>query len=294
MRLRLLDLDGSLLAQPALARRAEAAQVIDLRDLEQALRLWATGAALSEFRRRLDRAGPPPGTGTEVTFIGSGDFHHLAAVLIARAPEPVAVLHFDNHPDWVRLPPAWHCGSWVNRVLDLPNVSRVITLGPCSDDLSWPELKGGNLAALASGRLQLWPWQHAPSLRLGRGPIVWNNLADMPDWTDALREILDGLPPGATWLTIDKDVLRPEDAATNWDQGQMPLSGLLQAIRVIARRRRIIGIDICGDYSQAIFRSPLKRLAAWFDRPAPDPAPQLWRNAAANSRLLENFAELAL
>ena len=148
VRLRVLDLDGSLTQQPALAQRSETVQVVPMDDLADGLRLWATTPALEEFRRRLNRLAEPAGEGPVVTFLGSGDFHHLAALLIERAAGPVSVVHFDNHPDWVRFPPAWHCGSWVNRVLDMDHVARVVTIGPCGGDLDWPQLKGANLAAL--------------------------------------------------------------------------------------------------------------------------------------------------
>lgn len=292
MRLRLLDLDGSLPDQPALAQRIGEAQVIGLRDLGDELRLWASPAALARFRQRLEQAGPPPGSGPEVTFIGSGDYHHLAATLIGRAATPLSVIHFDNHPDWVRLPPAWHCGSWVNRVLEMPDVARVVTVGPCSDDLVWPQLKGGNLAALKIGRLQIWPWRHAPSRMLGGPPLVWHNLGDDANWTERFSVILEDLPTLAVWVSIDKDVLAPENAATNWDQGQMPLSALIQALRQVGHHRHIVGIDVCGEYSPARFSSPFKRLSAWLDHPRATTQPELWRNAATNSRLLDTFAEI--
>lgn len=294
MRLRLLDLDGSLLELPTLARRAELAQVLDMRDLGEPLRLWATAAALEDFRRRLEEAPPLQGIGPEITFLGSGDYHHLAAVLIGRAAGPLSVIHFDNHPDWVRLPPAWHCGSWVNRVLDMPHVARVVTIGPCSDDLTWPQLKGANLAALASGRLELWPWRHAPSRRLGAPPLAWRNLGDETDWAGCLAAIFGSLPTRSVWVSIDKDVLRPEEAITNWDQGEMPLSVLTRALRILARKKSILGIDVCGEYSSPRFVSFWKRLSAWFDHPSSDRVRQpLWRNDATNHSLLQTFAEIA-
>ena len=294
MRLRFLNLDGSLFEQPTLAQRAEFAQVLDLRGLGSDLRLWASAAGIARFRHMLDTAGPLPGAGPEITFMGSGDYHHLAAVLIERAAGPISVLHFDNHPDWVRLPPAWHCGSWVNRVLELPDVVRVVTLGPCSDDLNWPQLKGANLAALKSGRLQIWPWRHAPSRMLWGPPLTWCNLADEEKLLSRLRSIIAELPTQSVWISIDKDVLRPEEAESNWDQGQMPLLALIVALRLAARLRNIVGIDVCGDYSPPKFSSPWKALSAWFDHPRDKQLRRsLWRNNGTNRSLLEIFAEIA-
>src|SRR3546814_3747340 len=63
------------------------------------------------------------------------------------------------------------------------------------------------------------------------------------------------IPQGDVWLTIDKDVLAAEYAATNWDQGGMPLDFLLQAIVEIGKSHRIVGVDICGEYAPPVFRS---------------------------------------
>ncbi len=95
-------------------------------------------------------------------------------------------------------------------------------------------------------------------------------------------------------MTIDKDVLRPADAATNWDQGEMPLDALLTALRHLAAARRIVGADICGEYSPPRFSDPIKHLAAWLDRPQAVPAlPEaLARNDRTNRALIEILADI--
>lgn len=50
-------------------------------------------------------------------------------------------------------------------------------------------------------------------------------------------------------MSIDKDVLEPRDAITNWDQGHMNLSTLLQYVRSIKNKKSVHGIDICGEIS---------------------------------------------
>lgn len=306
MRLRVLDIDGSVAVQPVFAEAVATgrAQVVNLRAEEKAFRLWTSGRRLARLARRLDASGDPPGNGPLVTFYGSGDYHHVGASLIAGITEPVTVVQFDNHPDWVRWPPTWNCGGWVSRVLALPQVSRVVTLGPCSDDLVRPQVQGGDLAALASGRLELYPW-HAPPSRvwggIGDGPgharigrhLVWRCL-DALDWPAFLSDLAVRLPTEAVWITIDKDVLGPTDAATNWDQGRMPLAALLVALRHLAATRRIVGIDVCGEYSPPRFNDPLKRLEAWRDHPTQQPefkaATAL--NDRTNQALLATLAEV--
>lgn len=314
MRLRLLDLDGGLAALPPFreALGAGTAQRVDLRSWSERLRLWAGRADLDRLRLTLAALPPPPGTGLPVTFLGSGDYHHLSVALlddaVARAglsPERrVTVVHFDNHPDWVRRPPRGHCGSWVNRMLERATVRRVVTIGPCARDLSWPQWRGANLAAMASGRIELYPWRHEPSRVFGhaalrKGPgfrrkgtyIRWRNVGGAA-WDGFLPEMIASLPADdLLWITIDKDVLRPEDAATNWDQGEMPLDALVAALRRLAATGRVLGADVCGDYAPPCFRHPLKRLSAWLDQPRQPPT-DLARNARANIALIETFAEV--
>lgn len=278
--LRILDTDGSVDAA-ALAAAAPwlSATRVDLRDLGPSIRLWGRGKNIDAARARLAAATD---SRPSVTFMGSGDFHHLAALLAERVEEPFTLLHFDNHPDWVRLAPRWHCGSWVNRVLALPNVQRVVTVGPCSDDLVDPGRKGGNLPALDAGRLALFPWQHEASRvrrRIADGPghtwrdghIHWRNLADMPlqAATDAM---LAAIPSEAIWITIDKDVLPEHEALTNWDQGQMPLAALLAMLHAAGQRKRLLGVDICGEYSPPRHANWLKRIESKMDQPARDAA----------------------
>lgn len=273
--LRILDTDGSVDAE-ALRKAApwESVSITDLRDLGPALRLWSRTRTIEAARARLVQTDDPQ---PSITFLGSGDYHHLAALLIERTREPVSILHLDNHPDWVRLAPRWHCGSWVNRVLELPNVQRVVTVGPCSDDLVNPARKGGNLGALDSGRLALFPWQHAPS-RLRRqiadgpghvwrdGTLHWRNLAER-QLPDACSEVVAALPTKAVWITLDKDVLPEAEALTNWDQGRMPLLSVVELIRAVGARKRVLGADVCGEYSPPAHRNLFKRIESRMDQP---------------------------
>ncbi len=273
--LRILDTDGSV-DTDTLTNAAPWASVtrVDLRDLGPALRLWSRQKNIGAARTRIAASNDPH---PSITFLGSGDFHHLAALLIERITQPFTVLHFDNHPDWVRLAPRWHCGSWVNRMLELPNVQRVVTIGPCSDDLVDPGRKGGNLPALDAGRLALFPWQHAPSrvrhrLADGRGHewrdgrVHWRNLGERK-LEDAVRLVLDAIPTGTVWITIDKDVLPEHEALTNWDQGRMPLAALTAMLRAVGHHKRILGADICGEYSPPRHANWLKRMESKFDQP---------------------------
>ena len=70
-----LDLDGSLKLQSATLERLH--HLADLRDLSNGLRLSASEIAVDQLRTRLSalrQRFPQPW----LTFIGSGDFHHVA------------------------------------------------------------------------------------------------------------------------------------------------------------------------------------------------------------------------
>ena len=49
------------------------------------------------------------------------------------------------------------------------------------------------------------------------------------------------------YISIDKDVLRVEDARCNWSQGNMSKEELLEMVSEIYRTRRVLGMDICGE-----------------------------------------------
>lgn len=53
------------------------------------------------------------------------------------------------------------------------------------------------------------------------------------------------------FLSIDLDVLRPEDFRTNWDQGTMTFEELLDTIRRIFATRRVLAVDICGGKTES-------------------------------------------
>jgi hypothetical protein len=93
-------------------------------------------------------------------------------------------------------------------------------------------------------------------------------------------------------------VLRPDDAATNWDQGQLSLDDLETLVRAACEGRRLIGADVVGDWSAPAYGggldAALKRGEAWLDQPQGRPeAEALAGNAATNLRLMTLIEALA-
>ncbi len=314
MQLLLLHLDDALELQPGFVRAcvaAGASQHVD-KYAGRDVRLWSKQRQLSELARSLSKNGCALNGQPRLCFMGSGDFHHITALLLDAAlekhPTATTLIHFDNHPDWVKFKGGLHCGSWVNSALENRNIDKVITIGVCSDDLRNPERKGANLKWLAQGRLELYPYSHPPSrvsLDYGSGPsfrqeagaLHWRSICGIGE-ANFFEEILGRIQTPSVYISIDKDVLAADDAVTNWDQGGMRLPYLLSLISEIGRRHRVIGADVIGDYSAPAYSGMpwtqiAKRVESLIDQPRlrQDKSAIEDVNSAANYALLDILAE---
>lgn len=279
-----LDFDRSVGALPD-------ADVIDLGEWQEAIRF---GCSLRRFREvtAAINARLPPRYGT--VFLGSGDYHHLSWPLIERcaARVPFEVVVFDNHPDNMRFPFGVHCGSWVRKVALLPQVAHVHVLGISSGDVSIAHAWENYLAPLARGKLSYWTvgvdtrW----AARFGLGK-AFNSFGTNAALLDRFFEEQRGSSV-PVYLSIDKDVLDPSVARTNWDQGRLLDTELFAAIDRL--QGRVIGSDITGDISAYRYRAWWKRkLSALDEQPEVD-ATELaaWQaqQHALNLALLERIA----
>ena len=301
MKLCLLHLDDALQLQTDFIGHCErnGAQHVEAKRLGRRVRLWGKEKTLQPLSALIYSQSAYLSKEPKLWFMGSGDFHHISALLmecsIAEQKDPVTIIHFDNHPDWVHFRSGMHCGSWVNRAAKNPNVAKIITVGVSSKDLKLPEWKGANLELMRDGKLELFPFSHAPSwVRKSYGSgagykqfgnhIHWNTIAELGDGP-FLDTLLLRIQTRNVYLTIDKDVLRSEDALTNWDQGEMQMSYLLELITVIGKNHRIIGADVTGDYSTPhysgnLFTRSKKHAEIFMDQPR---QPSLQRAAKVNS-----------
>ncbi len=261
----ILDLDGSVGELPGALRYA-------LAEWHEPLRFACSMRRLRAFASALDAALPERHGSV---FFGSGDFHHLSLALIGRAARravnPLRVVVFDNHPDNMRFPFGVHCGSWVSRVAALPQVARVDVAGITSSDIGLAHAWENRLAPLYRGRLRYW------SIGVDTGWAARAGLADAFRNFDSaaamLSALLDdlGAVPAPLYLSIDKDVLDPVDARSNWDQGVLRVAELAAAIHAL--RPHIAASDINGEVSVARYRQRWKRVLSAFDgQPLPDPS----------------------
>lgn len=303
MRPVLLHLDDALTGQSNLSAlvAARGGQVLDCRDLGPSIRLWSRLGPLEALEERINRELSQDDVPV-LTFLGSGDFHHVAAMLIRRASRvaskgeagdlPVTIIHFDNHPDWVKFDRGLHCGSWVGQAARLPGVAKVITIGVCSSDIEPPGNTDADADLVRDGLLEIYPYRSPQGEVFRFLDRSWPTISSLGPSTFAV--LLDNqIKTEAIYITIDKDVLRPGDAATNWDQGEMSLDYLQTLIGVVAAGRRVIGADVTGDwshprYNEGIVDSLLKRGEAMLDQPWKAPSPEARRlNETANLSLFD-------
>lgn len=54
------------------------------------------------------------------------------------------------------------------------------------------------------------------------------------------------------YISIDKDVLRTDDAVTNWRNGDMTLMQLQAVLRIFYAHERVMGVDITGECSNML------------------------------------------
>ena len=75
--IRILNFDGGLTRQTRLLSRYQP-EIIDLLDLGPCARLWASGKIKSELEARIRESAEL----NKISFLGSGDFHHISNILI--------------------------------------------------------------------------------------------------------------------------------------------------------------------------------------------------------------------
>lgn len=166
------------------------------------------------------------GAGYEgIHFLDSGNYHYLTKFFLELIRQPYDLVVFDHHTDMQppALLPLLSCGSWLLETMEQEQAPvRAWLIGP----------PAGAEALIRE------EWKHK---------IRWITEEDLA----ALGERLS-LPekwPRPVYFSIDKDVLRRQDARTNWDQGQMTLEDLCGFIEKIGSRTEILGADICGSES---------------------------------------------
>lgn len=187
----------------------------------QGVNCYCTPEAEEEIKKKISDL-PVHG----IHFLDSGNYHYLSKFWLEKIREPFSLLVFDNHTDMQEAAffGLLSCGSWAGEVLDTHQfISHICVAGPGVKDFQ--EYKGRSGSKLTK--------------------ICREELADKGG--EALLEFLETDRDLPLYISIDKDVLRKEDARTNWDQGELELEQLLKWLDLAFEKRKVLGIDICGE-----------------------------------------------
>lgn len=215
----LLNFDGTLQKQPLL--RGYPGEWIDFSDL-RGCHGYCGADSLRQIQNRLKSRKHK-----RITLIGNGNYHYVTYVLLSEIRQPFSLILFDHHTDLAPSGdiPLLSCGSWVSIALrTLPLLNRVVIIGA-----------------------------HPPNRRqASRIPdnvtVISEQEASRSSTAEVVRAIRSVLPDHQPlYISVDKDVLNRENAATNWDQGSMTLRQLLDVIRELKRTHPLAGVDVCGE-----------------------------------------------
>ena len=274
MRIRVIDLDGSITSQDRVLRKFDP-EVHDLRRWGPRLRLACRWKRFYRFERRLDRVFDPDDCrDPAITLLGSGDFHHVTLALLRRMRQPFNLLVIDKHPDWMRGIPLLHCGTWLHHASQLANVRRIFHLGGAADfDDVYRHLAPQSL--LQKGKIVT-----LPAVRSFENGF-WRNLPhrplrakfDTPVDRDRLEELLwphleelDRLP---LYISLDKDAMWMPESVANWDSGFLDLSEIQEILQFFmkASGNDLLGMDIVGDWSHVSTQGLMRHMLHRFEHP---------------------------
>jgi hypothetical protein len=300
MDVRILDLDGSVAQQPRLA--ACATDILDADTWGPQLRMACRWEAFARFEVDLARRmNSTRDRAPALSFLGSGDFHHLSLAMVGRVPRRFNLLVIDNHPDWMRGVPFLHCGTWVYHAARLPWVDRVFHVGGEVDfdnyyrhAAPWKLLHSGKIVALPAIRQMTGRrWSRTPHETLRSHPEV---VVDRERLEELLGPYRLDLARHPLYVSLDRDVLTAEHAAINWDSGRLTppeVFDVLDAFRDASQS--LIGMDVVGDWSPVRVRGLGRWLLHMTEHPrdAVDSGAAQRLNEAFNLALIERMSARA-
>ena len=174
--------------------------------------------AVAAIRKKIANAGITNAHG--IHYIDNGNYHYMSKIWTDMVQEPFTLVVFDHHPDMQepRFGDILSCGGWVKKVLEENKfIDNVVIIGVADHLVD-----------------EIPPHDKVTFIRESE---VANHTSHIPHFTSPLP----------LYISIDKDVLSPAYAATNWDQGSLHLEQMKAIIEDLTKNHRIIGIDICGE-----------------------------------------------
>ena len=184
--------------------------------------------------------GPSSISTPGIHFFDNGNYHYMSKLWTDTVQEPFDLVVFDHHPDMQ--PPRFEgilsCGGWIKEVLEHNRfVQNVVVIGVADHLIE--EIQQDLSQANAAEILNRVTFIRESELR-----NLQDNLSSFvcSEHASVLSSNL--------YISIDKDALNTQEAATNWDQGSLTFEQLAEALQVLARNRKILGVDICGERSR--------------------------------------------
>lgn len=214
----LLNFDDTLQKQPLL--RGYPAEWIDFSDL-RGCHGYCSVDSLRKIQQRLKSRKYK-----RIILIGNGNYHYVTYVLLSDIRQPFSLILFDHHTDLALSGdiPFISCGSWVGTSLrTLPLLNRVVIIGAHPSNRRQASGIPSNVTVISEQEVN----------RMSAAEVV--------------RAVRSVLPDQPLYISVDKDVLDRENAATNWDQGSMTLRQLLDVIWELKQTYPLAGVDVCGE-----------------------------------------------
>ena len=191
--------------------------------------------------------------GMPVTWIGNGNYHYAAYLLMGQLKKPFSLIVFDHHTD---MQPSFFaellsCGSWILHALESVSfLKEVVLLGvkeelleALSDnpDICFSDREENSLVENGTAVYQF-TYKNKPVTAVSESFFQKEQYDKI-----RLKEILEEQLSYPVYLSIDKDVLRREDCITNWDSGSMSITQMMEICGYILREYQMIGMDVCGE-----------------------------------------------
>jgi hypothetical protein len=151
----------------------------------------------------------------------------------------------------------------MNRALESSLLHKVAIWGCANFELNPPHRWFANHTALRSGTLEVWPWIDRFGSSARRR---WSGI-NSENWQDRFSTFSAGLINTPIYVTIDMDCLKPETAATDWEQGLFTPEDIAWALGKLREHTTIIGGDLCGAHSPAHYVRWTQRRTALIDHP---------------------------
>ena len=114
------------------------------------------------------------------------------------------------------------CGSWVEDIIKTNSYLKKVVIIGASEQLI------NSVAPKYQIRVEFYSEQ---------------SLQQESTWKRFSAEVINT----PVYISVDKDVLNPQAAITNWDQGSFTLNELEHLLSIILKHEQTIGIDICGE-----------------------------------------------